>query len=260
MRVHDDDNDVSGFDRLQSLDDAEFLDRILDARAAPDAGRVDERIALAVALERHEYGVPRRSRLIEGDHAILAEQTIDQCALADVGATDYRNLDAGHLGPVLWIRDESDQSRFEQRDHALIVRRGDRVRFAQSQPMKIGDRNIGVEALGFVDREEYRLAAAVCQARDELILWRHSGAAVDQDDDTVGFADRAIGLRDHQTFDFIGVFDEAARIDDDARHIGTTRESVLAVARQPRQVRDQRVARSGHCIEQRRFPDVWSTD
>jgi hypothetical protein len=124
--------------------------------------------------------------------------------------------------------------------------------------VKIGDRDIGVEALGFVDREEYRLAAAVREARDELILRRHAGAAVDEHDDTVGLADRAIGLRDHQALDFIGVFDEAARIDDDARHLGTPREPVLAVARQSRQVGDQRIARPGHRIEQSRFPDVRS--
>jgi hypothetical protein len=78
----------------------------LDARAAPDAGRVDQRVALAVALERHHDGVARRAGLIEGDHAILAEQPIDQGALADVGAADHRDLDAGHLGPVLRIGNE----------------------------------------------------------------------------------------------------------------------------------------------------------
>ena len=86
VRVDHADHDVRRVDRLQRLDDAEFLDRFLDARAAPHAGRVDQRVAPAVALERHVHRIARRARLVERDQALLAEQAVDQRRLADVRA------------------------------------------------------------------------------------------------------------------------------------------------------------------------------
>ena len=110
-------------DGLQGLDDAEFLDRLLDARAAPHARRVDQRVALAVALEGHHDGIARGPRLIECHHAILAEQAVDQRALADIRAADDRDLDAGRLGPVLGIR-----ARVPRAPPRARTRRPDRAR------------------------------------------------------------------------------------------------------------------------------------
>ena len=93
MRVDDADHDVRGVDGLQRLDDAELLDRFLDARTAPHAGRVDQRVAAAVALERHVDRVARRARLVERDQALLAEQAVDQRRLADVRPADHRDAD-----------------------------------------------------------------------------------------------------------------------------------------------------------------------
>ncbi len=157
VRVHHDHDHVSGLDRLQSLDDAEFLDRLFDARAAPDPGRVDQRIALAVAFERHQHGIARGAGLIERHHAILAEQPIDQRALADVRAADDRDFDAGRFRAVLRVRRQSRERRLEQRNHALIMRGRDRMRLARAQLVKIGDGDVVVEAFGFVDRQEQGL-------------------------------------------------------------------------------------------------------
>ena len=110
LRVHDDDHHVGGLDGLQGLDHAEFLDRLLDPRAAPQARRIDQRIALAVALEGHHDGIARGARLVVGDQPILAQQAIDQRALADVGAAYDRDLDAGYFGAVLRDRAVSPSS------------------------------------------------------------------------------------------------------------------------------------------------------
>ena len=95
---------MRGLDRLQGFDDAEFLDRFLDARAAPHAGGVDQCVAFAVAFKRHQYGVARGAGLIELHHAILAEQAIDQRALTHIRPADHGDLDALHLGPVGGVR------------------------------------------------------------------------------------------------------------------------------------------------------------
>ena len=62
VRIDDADHDVRRIDCLQRLDDAELLDRLLDARAAPHAGGIDQRVAAAVAFERHEDA----SRVVPG--------------------------------------------------------------------------------------------------------------------------------------------------------------------------------------------------
>ena len=85
-------------------------------------------------------------------------------------------------------------------------------------------------------------------------------AAVDQHDQAIGLRDGALGLRDHQTLDESGVFDQAARVDHDARYVGAPRESVLPIAREAGQIGDQCVARAGHRVEQGRFAHVGPTD
>ncbi len=57
-----------------------------------------------------------------------------------------------------------------------------------------------------------------------------------------------------------GVFHQAARIDDDARHLGAPGEPVLPIASESRQIRDQRIARARHGIEQGRLAHIRSTD
>ncbi len=126
--------------------------------------------------------------------------------------------------------------------------------------MKVGDRDVVIEALGLVDRQQHGFAAAPRQLRDVLVLWRHPRAAVDQHDQAIGLRDGAFGLLNHQALDEPGVFDQTARIDHDAGHLGAAREAVLPIARQPRQIGDQRIAGAGHGVEQGRFAHIRPTD
>src|SRR5258707_7289645 len=126
--------------------------------------------------------------------------------------------------------------------------------------MEIGHGNVGVESFGLVDRQEQRFAAAARQLRHELILRRNARTTVHQYDEPIRLADRALGLRDHQTFDHVGVFNQAAGVHDDARNLGAPREPVLPVARKPRQIGNQSIAGAGHGIEQGRFAYIRSTD
>ena len=92
-RVEQQDHDVGVLDRLQRLHDRELLDRLEHLAAPADARGVDQRVATLVALEVEVDRVARRARLVEGDDALLAEQRVDQRRLADVGAADDRDLD-----------------------------------------------------------------------------------------------------------------------------------------------------------------------
>jgi hypothetical protein len=77
-RVDHDHRNLGRSNGLQSLDNAEFLYRFLNARAATDAGGVDQREALAVSIERHTDGVARGAGHIGNDEALFAEQAVDQ--------------------------------------------------------------------------------------------------------------------------------------------------------------------------------------
>ena len=65
-------------DRLQRLGDAGALDHILDLGAATHAGGIDEHEVAPVALEGHENAVARGAGLLAGDHALLAQQPVDE--------------------------------------------------------------------------------------------------------------------------------------------------------------------------------------
>ncbi len=82
------DHDLRLLDGLQRLDDAEFLDRLVHARLAANAGRIDQQVLAIVALERHGDAVPRRAGLIEDDEPLFAQQSIRERRFANVGSTD----------------------------------------------------------------------------------------------------------------------------------------------------------------------------
>ncbi len=129
------------------------------------------------------------------------------------------------------------------------MRGGDGQRLAQAQLKKIGDRHVAVEPFRLVHRQEHRLAAAARQLRHELVLGRDAGPAIHQYDQTIRLADRPLGLRNHQALDHVRLLHESAGIDHDARDVRAPCESVLAIARQPRQIGHQRIARASHGIE-----------
>ena len=70
------------------------------------------------------------------------------------------------------------QHRVDQLAAALAVRGRDRLRRAQPEHVKIGRHQVGVQALGLVERQHHRLARAAQLARDELILGGQPGARI----------------------------------------------------------------------------------
>ena len=152
MRVDDADHDVRRIDRLQRLDDAELLDRFFDARAASHAGGVDQRVAAAVALERHEHRIARRARLIERDQALFAQQPIDQRRLADVRPADHRDADVDSRPAASRLVGELEalERALHQRTNAVAVRRRNRLRLAQAELVEVGAGGCRVDAFGLV--------------------------------------------------------------------------------------------------------------
>ena len=117
--------------------------------------------------------------------------------------------------------------------------------------MEVGSGGGRVQALGLVGDDGDLLAELAQRLRDEVIRWREPFAHIDEEQHAIGFLDGAQRLLRHQDFDAARVDDEAAGVDDQVRNLADFAVAVVAVARQPRQVRDQRVPRAGEEIEQR---------
>src|SRR5690606_28664623 len=198
-RIDHRDDGARVLDGLKALHDAEFLDGLADARAAANAGRVDQQKLLAAALARHEHAVARRAGLGRRDEPVAADEAVDQRRLADVRPADDGDLRQARLarrtdalgtlgalgtraaGPLarrtfdafgavgvfetftvfailtalsargafddrrrtltvvdVALRRERREHALEQRRHALPVQRGDALRLAQAELVKLG--------------------------------------------------------------------------------------------------------------------------
>ncbi|OIQ75978.1 hypothetical protein GALL_423490 [mine drainage metagenome] len=127
--------------------------------------------------------------------------------------------------------------------------------------MEFGRHDGAVHALGLVDSQEHRTAAAAQAICDHLVLWRQALPAIHQKNDDIGFIDGQQRLARHfhqnagirQRLETTGVHHKIGKIAD---HPTT----VMPVARQPRQVCNQRITRLGQSIEQCGFADIGSAD
>jgi hypothetical protein len=94
-----------------------------------------------------------------------------------------------------------------------------------------------------------------------VVVRRRAGADVDDEDDGVGLGDRLLGLARHLLDDAGRVLGlEAAGVDDDELVAADDRVAVVAIAGQPGEVGDDRVARLRHAVEERRLADVGAAD
>src|SRR5258706_14515318 len=98
-RVEQENDHVRVLNRLERLDDRKLLDLFDDLAATANARGVDQRVRLAAALEIEVDRIARRAGLVERDHALFAEQHVDQRRLADVRPADERDARGRLLVP-----------------------------------------------------------------------------------------------------------------------------------------------------------------
>ncbi len=125
--------------------------------------------------------------------------------------------------------------------------------------MEIGRRHVEVQSFRLVDGERRRLARLADLTGDELVLRSEAGAPVHQQNEVIGFRDRALGLGAHLRLDTLRVLDQAARVDHHEGNRSQPPEAVLAIPGQSGHVRDNGIARAGEHVEQGRFSDVGPT-
>jgi hypothetical protein len=122
--------------------------------------------------------------------------------------------------------------------------------------VELGCGNFRWPAFGFVHRQQHRLAGATHAFGHGVIIGREPRDAIDQHQHHVSFGHGEFDLPAHQPRQLVAARGNAAGIDDDGRRVWCRRETVDAVARQPRIVGDQRVARAGEAVEQRGLADI----
>ena len=260
-RIEHQHHHVGVLDRLQGLDDGEFFHRLEHLATTPHAGGVDQDVGFAVALEFDINRIARGARLVERDHAFLAHQRVDQRRLADVGAPHQRDLGDAEIVGFFFLFGKRRQRLGHQIGNAVAVRAGNGQRLAQRQFVKLGGDHGGVHALGLVDREQHRTRRTAQAVGDDLVLRRQACPCIDHENDGVGLVDGLQRLPRHFGHDAVlGDRLQTARVD---HQIGLFTEApapVMAVARHPRQVVHQRIARAGETVEEGGLADVGPAD
>ena len=216
---------------------------------------------LAVALEVNVDAVARGTRLVERNHALLAEDGIHQSGLADVGPADNGQFRRSLIGGFFFgFKREILQRNLDHFAHVVAVRRGDRQRFAQAQFEKIGGYLGALHPLCLVDQQQDRLAGLAQLPSNDGVLRRAPGAAVDQEQHHVGLVHRLAALLGHFVQDAIlGDRLQPAGIHHQIRPVAHSAAPVMAVARQPGLVSDQRVAAAREAVEQGGLTHVRTT-
>src|SRR5215213_4624322 len=126
--------------------------------------------------------------------------------------------------------------------------------------MEFGYRAVGLHALGLVDRQvEPRLGFAQI-ACDRPVARRQAGAAVDDENHSVGFGDCLLRLPRHLDVDALRGRLEAAGIDYEVRAAAQAPVTVVPVTRHPGQVVHDGVAAACEPVEESRLADVGPPD
>ena len=222
----------------------------------------------AVAVEVEIERIARRTRLVECDHSLLAEQRVDQCRFAHIGSAHDGDLDprsvvaAGCVGCIVGaFRGTEGERDVDQIAHVFAVGRRDRQRLPQRELVKLGGDALGRDPFRLVDREYHRAPGTAKEIGDIAVLDGQAFAAVDQENHCIGLGDRLPGLLGHGVHDaalYLGF--EAAGVDHEIGPIGAAAAAEMTIARKAGKIRDQCVARLGQPIEKRRFSDIGTSD
>ena len=188
--------DVALLDRFQRLDDGELLHHFAHVLATTDPGGIDQQVRLATTLEGNFHGVGGGAGLVIDDHALLAQQAIDQRRLADVRATD----DADAHAAIIQLRVQvlvfafldfgvGREHLFQQCGDVAAVLGGDGARVTQTQGPEVGLADLLVHAVGLVDHQPGLLLVDAQVIGDGLIRHVQTGARIDHEQHDVGFVD-----------------------------------------------------------------------
>jgi hypothetical protein len=214
----------------------------------------DQRVGLALTLEIHVDRIARGAGHVERNHALLADERVDQRRLADVRTAHDGDLDAARslfLVALFRLPRVCDFQRIvDHLGHAVAVRRRNGARIAEPELVEVrGDRAV-LHPLGLVDDEENRPANLAQIVGNRLVLRRETIAAVNNEHDDVRFFNCLTGLARHLMEDAVfGDRFETAGVHHEVRALAGAAFAVVAIACETRQVGNERITRARETVE-----------
>ena len=230
--VEEDERDVGALGRLQRPQLGVVLDPLPLLAAAPQAGGVDEDEGRLAALQHRVDRVARRAGHLGDDHALAADEPVEERRLADVRAPEDR--DADRLVPIA-------TSLVPGRRETISSSRSPvpwpwRPESGHGSPSpsrwKTADSRVAARVVDLVREHDHGPLGGPQDRRELLVARRDPGPRVDDEEDEVGLVDRGLRLLGDLRAEraAVGLVD-AARVDQPEPGARPLAEQLLAVAR-----------------------------
>ena len=129
--VDQDQTDVGAVNGVDGAQVGKLLDGIVDLGLAAHTGRVDEAVFSEFIFKIAVDGVARRACDVRDDHALLAEDAVEQAGLADIRLADDGDVDDLALVLLLRLLRQVRHAPVEQIARAVAVDGGHLDRVAQ---------------------------------------------------------------------------------------------------------------------------------
>ena len=261
-RVAHDQRDVGALRRPLRAQRRVVLDGLLDLGLAADAGGVDEHQPAAVDLQLGVDRVAGGPGHLGDDHPLAAQEGVHERGLADVRAADDREAhEVLLLGLDLLVGREQLHEPVQQVAGAEALGGRDGHRVAEPEPVEVvGEREVA-RRVDLVRHEHDGHVAPAQEVGDLLVARPHAGARVDDEHRHLRVGQRGARLvldRDGERVLVVEV--HAAGVDQRERAPVPVGLELLAVARDPRPLVHDRLARLGEAVDQRRLAHVGVAD
>ena len=261
--VHDQNDHLGEGDGADGVGDRQLLQLLLHPGLATHAGGVDQPDVLAFVFPVDRDGVAGDAGLGAGQHAVLADQAVDQGRLARVGAADNGNTD--WLVGFVDLFDEDvgrcgDHGRV-QVGHTLAVLGRDGDRLSEAQRIGLADAAAALAALGLVGQQDDGLVLFAQAFGENLVQRCHALPGVHHEQDQVAVLQRRLGLFAHPGFEaVVGDVLIARGVDQGQVHVADVAIRVPAVAGHTRPIVDQRETLADETIEECRLAHIRAAD
>ena len=141
-RIDHDQAHIRALDGELCAHDGEFLNAVVHAGLAPDAGGIDKDILAVFILKAGVHAVARRTGDVADDDALFAEDEVHERGLADVRLADDGDAGIVRVRIVRVLGREMLQAGVEQVARAMAVHGGDGDRVAEAEGVKLIDAGI----------------------------------------------------------------------------------------------------------------------
>jgi hypothetical protein len=227
--VDEQERHVGALERAHGHQRAHVLGGLAAPAGASQPGRVDERVAEAVALEHGVDRVARGTGLLRHHDALLAEQPVHERALADVRAADHGDPDPGLLFRLVLCRGRQQRDElFERIPRAASVLGGDPARALEAEAVELADARGVLGHVDLVHDERHRHRRLAQRARELDVVGQNAALCVGHPEDRVGVADRRPRLRlDRRGQSRLGLRVEAAVSTTSTRRPSTSTSSTI---------------------------------